>query len=122
MLNRQTAEAVKILGAEDKVIATGDTTIENNPYLGFGELPDMGETSELNIEAIIGLAPDAVLVHTNRATEVLEEKLNPLGIPVIRIDNYQPEKYEEELLLLGRLLDAEDRAQAFLEYRQGLKR
>ena len=40
----------------DKVIATGDTTIENNPYLGFGELPDMGETSELNIEAIIGLA------------------------------------------------------------------
>ena len=95
VLNRQTAEAVKILGAEDKVIATGDTTIENNPYLGFGELPDMGETSELNIEAIIGLAPDAVLVHTNRATEVLEEKLNPLGIPVIRIDNYQPEKYEE---------------------------
>ena len=122
MLNRQTAEAVKILGAEDKVIATGDTTIENNPYLGFGELPDMGETSELNIEAIIGLAPDAVLVHTNRATEVLEEKLNPLGIPVIRIDNYQPEKYEEELLLLGRLLDAEDRAQAFLEYRQGIEK
>lgn len=122
VLNRQTAEAVKILGAEDKVIATGDTTIENNPYLGFGELPDMGETSELNIEAIIGLAPDAVLVHTNRATEVLEEKLNPLGIPVIRIDNYQPEKYEEELLLLGRLLDAEDRAQAFLEYRQGIEK
>ena len=55
----------------------------------------MGETSELNIEAIIGLAPDAVLVHTNRATEVLEEKLNPLGIPVIRIDNYQPEKYDD---------------------------
>ncbi|MFR6150944.1 MAG: ABC transporter substrate-binding protein, partial [Ruthenibacterium lactatiformans] len=122
VLNRQTAEAVKILGAEDKVIATGDTTIENNPYLGFGELPDMGETSELNIEAIIGLAPDAVLVHTNRATEVLEEKLNPLGIPVIRIDNYQPEKYEEELLLLGRLLDAEDGAQAFLEYGQGIEK
>lgn len=122
VLNRQTAEAVKILGAEDKIIATGDTTIENNPYLGFNELPDMGDTSELNIEAIIGLEPDAVLVYTNRATEVLEEKLNPLGIPVIRIDNYQPEKYEEELLLLGQILDAEDRAKAFLEYRQEIEK
>jgi len=121
VLNRQTAMAMKILGAESLVIATGDTTIKNNPYLGFGELPDMGETGELNIEAIIALMPDAVLVHTNRATEVLEEKLNPLGVKVIRIDNYQPEKYDEELLLLGKLTGTEERAAAFLEYKHGIE-
>lgn len=121
VLNRQTAEAIKILGAEDKVIATGDTTIENNSYLGYNELPDMGETSELNIEAIIGLKPDAVFIHTNRANDVLEEKLNPLGIKVIRIDNYQPERYEEELTKLGLILDKEERAAEFLAYRSSVE-
>ena len=121
ILNRQTAEAVKILGAEDKVIATGDTTVENNPYLGFHDLPDMGDTSELNIEAIIGLEPDAVFIYTNRANDVLEEKLNPLGIPVIRIDNYQPENYDEEMILLGQLVDEEERAKEFLEYRHEIE-
>ncbi|MGI6671846.1 MAG: ABC transporter substrate-binding protein [Christensenellales bacterium] len=121
VLNRQTAMAVKILGAEDLVIATGDTTVKNNPYLGFGDLPDMGGTSELNIESIIALEPDAVFVHTNRAIEVLEEKLNPLGIPVIRIDNYQPEKYVEEMLLLGELLGKKARAQEFLNYIQDVE-
>lgn len=117
VLNRQTAEAIKILGAEDKVIATGDTTIKNNSYLGYNDLPDMGETDELNIEAIIALKPDAVFVYTNRANDVLEEKLNPLGIKVIRMDNYQPERYDEEMAKLGTLLDKEDRAKEFLDYR-----
>lgn len=122
VLNRQTAEVIKILGAEGKVVATGDTTIKNNPYLGFNDLPDMGATDELNIEAIIGLKPDAVLVHTNRATEVLEEKLNPLGIKVIRIDNYQPERYEEEMRTLARILEKEDRAEEFLAYRADMEK
>ena len=55
VLNRQTAEAIKILGADDLVIATGDTTVDNNPYLGYNDLPDMGKTGELNIEAILEL-------------------------------------------------------------------
>jgi iron complex transport system substrate-binding protein len=113
---------VKLLGAEAVVIATGDTTITNNSYLGFGDLPDMGETGELNIEAIIGLNPDAVLVHTNRATEVLEEKLNPLGVKVIRIDNYQPERYDQEMRLLGKILDKEERAEEFLAYRVSVEK
>lgn len=120
VLNRQTAEAVKILGAEDKVIATGDTTVKNNSYLGFNDLPDMGDTGELNIEAIIEMEPDAVLVHTNRANE-LEEKLVPAGIEVIRIDNYQPEKYDEEMILLGTILGEEERAQEFLDYRHEIE-
>ena len=121
VLNRQTAEAIQILQAQDKVIATGDTTVENNPYLlDYQELPDMGDTGELNIEAIISLQPDAVLVHTNRATE-LEDQLVPAGIAVIRMDNYQPERYDEEMLLLGRILGKEQRAQEFLEYKHALE-
>ncbi|MDO4454121.1 MAG: ABC transporter substrate-binding protein [Eubacteriales bacterium] len=120
VLNRQTAEAVKILGAEDKVIATGDTTVENNSYLGYNDLPDMGDTGELNLEAIIALDPDAVFVHTNRAME-LEDTLTPAGIEVIRIDNYQPQNFDEELLLLGSILGKEERAEEFLEYKNTIE-
>ena len=115
VLNRQTAEAIKILGADDLVIATGDTTVDNNPYLGYNDLPDMGKTGELNIEAILELNPDAVFVHTNRATEI-EQQLEPAGIKVIRIDNYQPERFDEEMLLLGKILGKEERANEFLDY------
>lgn len=120
VLNRQTAEAFSILGAEDVVIATGDTTIENNSYLGYNDLPDMGDTGELNMEAIISMEPEAVFVHTNRAAE-LEDKLVPAGIQVIRIDNYQPETYEEELRLLGKILGKEERAEEFLTYKKGVE-
>ena len=120
VLNRQTAEAFKLLGAENVVIATGDTTVANNPYLGFNDLPDMGKTGELNMEAILSLEPDAVFCYTNRAME-LEDTLTPAGIPVIRIDNYQPEKYNEEMLLLGRILGKEDRAKEFLNYRDSVE-
>lgn len=120
ILNRQTAEAFSLLEAEDIVIATGDTTIENNSYLGYNDLPDMGDTGELNIEAIISMEPEAVFVHTNRATE-LEEKLVPAGIQVIRIDNYRPETYDDELRLLGKILGKEDRAEEFLAYKNNVE-
>ncbi len=115
-LNRQTSEAIKILGAEDAVIATGDRTIKFNPYLGFNNLPDMGKTKELNIEAIISMEPQAVLTHTNRAME-LEEKLEPAGIKVIRLDNYQPHKYDQEMRILAKIFGKEKRAEEFLAYR-----
>ena len=120
VLNRQTAMAFSILGAEDMVIATGDTTVKNESYLtAYASLPDVGETGSPDIEKIIDLNPDAVFCYTNRAME-LESKLNPVGIHVIRIDNYQPEKYDQEMLLLGKILGKNTRAQEFVDYENGL--
>ncbi|MDO4753854.1 MAG: ABC transporter substrate-binding protein [Bacillota bacterium] len=120
VLNRQTAEAFKILDIDDKVIAVGDTVHKNNSYLGYNDLPDMGKIKELNVESIIDMKPDAVFVHTNRAME-LEDVLTPAGIKVIRIDNYQPEKYEEELMLLAEIFDKTERAKEFLAYRKNME-
>lgn len=120
VLNRQTAEAIKILDAQDVVVATGDTTVKNMPYLGYEDLPDVGETGEPDLELIISLNPDVVFAHTNRSME-LEKQLDPLGISVVRIDNYQPEKFAEEMLLLGKILDKQERAQEFLDYIEGVE-
>lgn len=90
-------------------------------YLGYNDLPDLGKPTEVNLEKLIELKPDVVFLHTNRAME-LDEKLEPAGIKVIRMDNYQPEKYNEEMLLLGKILGKEERAQEFLDYRDNLEK
>jgi iron complex transport system substrate-binding protein len=116
VVNRQVAEALSLLGVADRVVATGDTTIENNAYLGYADRPDVGQTGELNLELILSLEPDVVFAHTNRDTEVLEEKLEPAGIHVVRIDYYRPGRMEAELQLMGEVMQAEARAAEFLAW------
>ncbi|MBU5483929.1 ABC transporter substrate-binding protein [Clostridium sp. MSJ-11] len=120
-LNRQTSEALKILEVDDKVVGTGDTTVKNNPYLGFDNVPDLGKTDKVNIEEIIKLKPEIVFAHTNRNKDVLEEKLEPVGIKVVRIDNYLPEKMNDEMKLLGQIFSKEDRVKEFLDWKKNLE-
>ncbi|MFQ8832960.1 MAG: hypothetical protein ACLR7U_08855 [Ruthenibacterium lactatiformans] len=58
------------------------------------------------------------MVHTKIATEVVEEKLNPLGIRSFASTTISRKNLGVRCWAVP---DAEDRAQAFLEYRQGLK-
>ncbi|MBX4148642.1 ABC transporter substrate-binding protein [Paenibacillus lautus] len=121
VINRNTAEAIKLLGAEDRVVATGDNTIKHNPYLGFDKLPDIGETEQVNLEAILSLKPEVVFTYTNRPDQKLEEKLEPAGIKVVRMNNYLPEQTDIEWKLLGKLFGKEERAAKFLEWRHEIE-
>lgn len=121
VINRNTAEAVKLLGAEESILATGDTTNDNNPYLGFQDLPDVGETGQVNLEAILSLKPDVVFTYTNRPDHTLEEKLEPAGIQVVRLNNYLPDQVDQEWELLGRLFGKEDRAAEFLAWKHRIE-
>ncbi|BAQ09709.1 ABC-type Fe3+-hydroxamate transport system, periplasmic component [Bacillus sp. OxB-1] len=121
VINRNTAEALKVLGVDKEIIATGDTTLENNPYLGFEDRPDVGKTSEINFETILSLNPQVVFTFTNRPDSTLEEKLEPAGIQVVRINNYLPESMDEELQLLGKLFGKEEKAAEFLTWKHGIE-
>lgn len=121
VINRNTAEAIQVLGAQDKVIATGDTTLANNPYLDYGDLPDVGKTGEVNLELILSLKPQAVFAYTNRPDQTLEDKLEPAGIAVIRMNNYLADQMEEEYRLLGKLFNKEDRAKEFVLWKNGIE-
>lgn len=121
VINRNTAEAIQVLGAQDRVIATGDTTLANNPYLDYQDLPDVGKTGEVNLELILSLKPQAVFAYTNRPDQTLEEKLEPAGIPVIRMNNYLPEQMDEEYRLLGKLFNKEDRAKEFVLWKEEIE-
>lgn len=121
VINRNTAEAISLLGAGERVIATGDNTIKNNAYLGLEGLPDVGETGQVNLEVILSLKPQVVFAYTNRPDEKLEEKLEPAGIKVIRMNNYLPDQVDEEWTLLGKLFGQEERAAQFLEWKHGIE-
>lgn len=122
VINRNTAEAIKLLGAGDRIIATGDTVTKNNPYLGFQSLPDVGETGQVNLETILSLKPQVVFAYTNRPDQKLEEKLEPAGIKVVRINNYLPDQMDAEWELLGKLFGEEEKAARFLEWKHAIER
>lgn len=121
VVNRNTAEALKVLGVDEEIIATGDTTLKNNAYLGFEDRPDVGKTAELNLEAILSLKPEVVFTYTNRPDSTLEEKLEPAGIKVIRLNNYLPEQMDEELETLAKLFGKEDKAAEFLAWKHDIE-
>jgi len=121
VLNRNTAEAITLLGAKDAILATGDTTIKNNPYLELTGKPDVGETKQVNLELILSLKPQVVFAYTNRPDQTLEEKLEPVGIKVVRINNYLPEQMDEELRLLGKLFRKTDKAEEFLDWKHSIE-
>jgi len=121
VINRNTAEAIHLLGAADKVVATGDAAIKNNSYLGYGGKPDVGETGKVNLEVVLSLKPQVVFAYTNRPDTKLEEKLEPADIKVVRLNNYLPERMDEELRILGRIFQKEDRAEQFLKWKQSIE-
>lgn len=121
VINRNTAEAITLLGAGDRIIATGDNTVKNNPYLGLDSLPEVGETGQVNLETILSLRPQVVFAYTNRPDERLEEKLEPAGIKVIRMNNFLPDQVDEEWKMLGKLFAQEERAAQFLEWKHQIE-
>jgi len=121
VINRNTAEAITLLGAKDAILATGDTTIKNNPYLDLAGKPDVGETKQVNLELILSLKPQVVFAYTNRPDQTLEEKLEPAGIKVVRINNYLPEQMDEELRLLGKLFNKTEKAEEFLQWKHSIE-
>lgn len=121
VINRNTAEAITLLGAQEAIIATGDNTIKNNGYLGLNDLPDVGKTDELNIESILELKPEVVFTFTNRPDNTLEEKLEPAGIKVVRLNNYLADQMDEELRILAKIFGKEQRAEDYLTWKQSIE-
>jgi iron complex transport system substrate-binding protein len=120
-LNRQTSEAIAVLGASDMVVATGDNTVRRNPYLGFDTLPDVGNSDTVNVEEVIALDPDVVFCPSRRSIH-LGWALENAGIKVIRIDNFLPATEDQELLLLGRILQRERESLSFLSWKSSVRR
>ena len=121
VLTRNSAEAIRILQAGNKVVGLG-SDITNGYKIYFSDfistVPCVGSWYNVDIEAILNVKPDIVLVWTGHPDPgVLEKKLQGTGVVVVRMDFCEPdEMMENEFKKLGYVLDKEEEAKEFIDF------
>jgi len=125
VLHSNAAEAVSILGETDKIVGTTDSVPKYAAYyfsavMGGWEI--VGTWKEFDYEKIADLARNddgeiepgmLVISYANKAGEV-EENLGPFEkIDVVGLDLYNAETLEEEIAILGKVLDRESEAESY---------
>ena len=108
------AEAIKAIGAKDKVVAR-NRDMDGVFFPELSKLPSVGSFFNPDYEKILELQPDIVTSYTART---LEEKLEPAGIAVVCLHCYRPDRVEEEIKKLGYILDKRGRAEEFIDFFQ----
>jgi iron complex transport system substrate-binding protein len=128
ILHSDAAEAVSILGDADKIVGAADSVPKYKAYY-FSDVMDsweiVGTWKEFNYELIADLAKNdageiesgmLVISYANKAAEV-EENLAPFEmIDVVGLDLYNPETLEEEMTILGTILDREAEAESYNDW------
>ncbi|MGB2841316.1 MAG: ABC transporter substrate-binding protein [Halobacteriota archaeon] len=118
VLNTDVAEAIRALGAKDRIVGVTDTITKGTDF--FPEISKreiVGSWREIDPESVLQLDADAVFtyVEVGPGPEYIEDKL-PTTITVIRLDFYKPETLRDEMLKLGYLLDEEENASEYIKW------
>ena len=120
VLSDSQADAIRVLGAEDRVVGISSGLASENTLLPvMSELPTVGggRGQTLDYEAILDLQPDIILP-SGGDEEELEKKVNP-WVNVVRFDFYVPEIMAKQMMELGYILDAKDEAEEFVDFYSG---
>ena len=114
------ADAIRVLGAEDRVVGIGSGLADEDIVLPvMSKLPTVGSWySAPDYEAIHDLEPDIILP-LGKYGEGLEEKLEPY-VTVVRFSFKIPENMAEEMMELGYILDKEKEAKKFVDFHSGV--
>ena len=122
------AEGVRTLGAVDNIVGVTDM-INKDGKEYFPELadnPSVGTWKEFDYERIVdismnnntGTVPGVLVIsYVSKVSEV-EEKLSSFEhIAVVGLDLYKEETFDAEIVKLGYLLEREEEAQDFIDWR-----
>lgn len=123
VMNSDAAEAVSILGDVGKIAGSVDISYKAHYFTEFsGGWENVGTWKEFNYEKIADLARDdggeiapgmLVICYANKAVE-MEENLAPFEkIDILGIDLYNAETLEEEMAILGTVLDRKAEAEGY---------
>jgi iron complex transport system substrate-binding protein len=110
-LNSNVLEVIRALDAADFVVGVfTEITRSGLFWKDLSDKPKVGSWREVNMELIVDLAPDIVIAYERNPGPELENKLEPFGIKVLRLNFYKINTLEKEIRNLGRILDKEDEA------------
>ena len=123
VMNSDAAEAVSILGDIEKITGSVDISYKGHYFAEFIDgWENVGTWKEFNYEKIAELARDdggemapgtLVICYANKAVE-MEESLAPFEkIDILGLDLYNAETLEEEMALLGTVLDRKAEAEGY---------
>jgi len=116
-LSMTTYEPIFVLGAIDKIAGVRtDLRDAYYPWIsGLENKPTIGGYKGIDYEKVIELKPDMVFV--SRYKPEINEKLKLANIPLFVLEFAQMDRFDDELQILGELLDREDRADEFISWR-----
>lgn len=112
------ATIVVLLGKGDLIVGASESFLENENMRE--KCPNAVPVSETDFEKIVSLKPDAVFVYPYQKGTVNVEKLVHLGQNVIYIDGYIIDKIPEDVAYIGGIIGAEEEAEEYIEYYNGI--
>lgn len=117
--NAYNTELINAIGAIDDVVGVDFNIYQDQEGFKNKFTKDMviGKSQrELNYEKIIELKPEVLILTSNGAWQDAEAKLSPFGIKIINVDAYYTDKFEDNLLLLGKIFGKEKEAVECADY------
>lgn len=104
-------EMIFSLDAEQKLV--GATRFSNYPPAARS-LPRVGSYIQLDLERIVALRPDLCFATKDGNPKHAVDAIKALGIPVFAVDPQSIDQIMETLLVMGDLLQVQDRAKALV--------
>jgi|Deesub1362A_J573_1020465.scaffolds.fasta_scaffold03055_5 iron complex transport system substrate-binding protein len=119
VLNSRVAEAMRLLGVQDRIIAVSDSIIEScKQFPMLSKKPSIGSGLRPCVETIVSFKPDVVFAWVRRPDpKVLQEdELEAAGIKVIRLDLYKAKTLLGEIKILGEIFDRKAELEAYIDW------
>lgn len=111
-------EIVHALGRADLLVGVDDHS--DWPPSVVDPLPKVGPDLEIDVDAVAALEPDLVLATlTVPGHEKVVERLEAAGLPYVAPEPVSLEDVYRDIRDIGRLLDADERAEALIEEMRG---
>lgn len=85
----------------------------------FAALPKVDQGNEINVEMLVSLRPQVVFVYASFEKQMIEQ-LEKAGIKVVALRGETLEESYEATRIMGRVMGCEDRAEAYINYCQGI--
>ena len=110
---------------KDSIVGLAKHWPEYDPgfFPEIGDIPDVGDRWNPNVEEILALRPDAVIFTSSSAYTDTTPTVNTLesaGVTVLCFNLNTLETYQEEVEKLGYVFDKQDEAEEFLDWRENI--
>jgi len=114
--------ALAVLNATEYLVGVPNSALQPQyeyyyifKHYGLGNVKNVGDFANPNYEVLAELRPQIVFDRLGYALE-LEEKLEPMGIKVVRIDPFTPSGIVQNIKLLGLIFDREREAENYAKW------